>query len=581
MSNLKYAIHIDEAFDRLKFTPRIGQREAVNAILTECIDNKKRNIILCAPTGTGKSIIGAASAEALTLAKGGSALTPKSSISVVSTNVLAKQYGETFGELEKEKKYIMLKGAANYPCSVLTTPEEEVQADSCAWFNMVSNSEFADTVKQHCDSCEYRQSRKVKNLVRHLTTNYSYFFIDRMYTGQFENRDLIVWDEAHLVNDLFSDHNAIHFSQKKLQALAMEIADMVKMIDPKIGKSLAAIINDCGKKDKITDKNYKSYLTALHEIYTDVQTEATSLATTALRSSKTGQYTKLSKIAKKYEGMACKIDDFFNFNYPHVFEYKEEEKAVSVKPIFVGEMIKELQCADHNLFMSATISEEFMATTLNLSKEDTAFIKLEPTFPKENKEVVFFDAMSLNYSSLQNADVVKKLRHNVASIVKKHVADGDRGIILTPSFKLQNEIMAELQPQIKAKTFKMFEHKQGEKLEHVLKEFKAYTGGEAVLISPAMFEGIDLPGDLSRFQILVKAPFPSLADKRMKYILDHHSNIYSGITIMKIVQGAGRSVRSATDHATTYCMDLNGQRLFTSSTNIWKNEFTTRFTKFL
>jgi Rad3-related DNA helicase len=129
---------------------------------------------------------------------------------------------------------------------------------------------------------------------------------------------------------------------------------------------------------------------------------------------------------------------------------------------------------------------------------------------------------------------------------------------------------------------KLFEHIQGTKLEATLTAFKEYKGElPAVLVSPSMFEGIDLPGDLSRFQILVKAPFPSLGDKRMKFILDHHPDLYNVITIMKMVQGAGRSVRSMEDHAVTYCLDLNGQRVFNSNANIWKNEFNLRFTKFL
>ena len=126
-----------------------------------------------------------------------------------------------------------------------------------------------------------------------------------------------------------------------------------------------------------------------------------------------------------------------------------------------------------------------------------------------------------------------------------------------------------------------FEHKQGEKLQVVLDDFKKYNKGPAVLISPSAFEGIDLSDDLSRFQIIVKAPFPSLGDKRMKFILDKYPEIYEIITIQKLVQGAGRSVRSPDDYAKTYILDQNAQRLFTSAKNIWKDEFDLRFTKFL
>jgi ATP-dependent DNA helicase DinG len=579
---MKYENQIKEAFDRLGFTPRTGQMDAVNQMLLAFIDEKMHNVILNASTGTGKSIIGAVTAEALTLLKGGSKEGPKSSISITASNVLAKQYNSTFEKLSGGSKYLMIKGASNYDCSALSQPHAPENAESCAWFTMVkAGSEFDQVVREHCNKCEYLETKKKKNLVRHLTTNYSYFFVDRMYTGKFEDRDLVVWDEAHLVNDLFSDHNAIVFSQKRVQAMATEIAETVRLTDLEISKILVSVAADCGKKGKINDSNYISYLNAMQKVYKYAAEAGAMAAEKALRSNQMAKYTSLNRFTKKYEGLNCKISDFFTYNYEHVFENKEEDSTISIKPVFVGTMMEALQCSSHNLFMSATVSGEFMIQTMNLNPDTTKFIKLAPTFPKENKEIVFFDPLSLSYVSLQNPDTIKSLRKNAGKIVKKHIADGDRGIILTPSFKLQAEVLAELKPLIDANKFKMFEHRSGEKLENILNAFKAYTGGPAILISPAMFEGIDLPGDLSRFQVFVKAPYPSLGDKRMKFILDKHPEIYEIITIMKLVQGAGRSVRSETDHATTYMLDKNAQRLMQSSKNIWKDEFLFRFTNML
>lgn len=574
---MKYQEKINQAFERLGYSPRIGQVEAVNSIIESFIDEKKSSVILCAPTGTGKSIIGLVSAEVLSQLNGNES--SKSSIILSATNTLLKQYDTSFSQ-KLDGKFIMLKGANNYDCTALSQPGQNENAESCAWYSMVkSGREFEDVITNHCNVCDYLNTKNKKNTVRHLTTNYSYFFVDRMYTGKFEDRDLVIWDEAHLVNDLFSEHNAIHFSQKRLQAMSQEIAETVKITDLSIAKTLVSVAADCAKKDKINEKNYQQYLNALHGVYRYAKERGVIEGDKALRSNNMSSYTKYSRFVKKYEGLMCKIDDLFKYSYEHVFEYKEDDCAVTIKPVFVGTMIDALQAGPRNLFMSATVSEEFITKTLNLNKETTKFIKLEPTFPKENKEVVFFDPLSLSYSSLQNPDTVKTLRKNVVKIVKKHTEEKDRGIILTPSFKLQNEIVSEI---LSSKlTIKMFEHRQGEKLEHVLEAFKAYQGDSAVLISPSMFEGIDLPGNLSRFQVLVKAPFPSLADKRMKFILDNHPSIYNAITIMKMTQGFGRSVRSVEDFATSYCLDLNGQRLFNSSQNIWKNEFALRFTKFL
>ena len=576
---MNYEKEILAAFDRLGFKPRPGQVEAVDKILTAFIQDKKQNVILNAPTGTGKSLIGAVTADALSAIKHKVDASLKSSISLTATNVLSKQYATTFEKLSGGNKYLMIKGASNYKCSALSAEQEE-NAEACAWFTMVQNSgEFGDIISRHCDKCEYLKTKKLKNVIKHLTTNYSYFFVDRMYTGKFEQRDLIIWDEAHLVNDLFSEHNAIYFSQKRLQAISQDLADNIRLTDLEIAKMLKQVSADCAKKGKINETNYETYLRSLHAIYTYAKEQGTVEAERALRSNQMSKYSKMIRFTKKYEGMACKIDDLFNYNYEHVFEHKEEDNSISVKPVFVGQMIDALQCADHNLFMSATVTNEMMVKTLHLDPAKTEFITLPPTFPKEHKEFIFFAPMSLNFTSLQNPETVKTLRKNVTKIVKKHIEYEERGIILTPSFKLQKEIIAELIPL--TKHVKLFVHEQGQKLESILNEFKTYKGNNAILISPAMFEGIDLAGDLSRYQILVKAPFPSLGDKRMKFILEHHNDLYSLITIMKGVQGAGRSVRSADDYAVTYCMDLHFQRLWNSNQNIWKDEFLTKFTQFI
>jgi ATP-dependent DNA helicase DinG len=575
---MKYESQIIGAFNRLGFSPRDGQVSAINQILEAFVDDKIKNVILNASTGTGKSIIGAVTAEALAAIRGKRSEDTKASIMLTATNVLAKQYESSFAQLAKPgvEQYIMLKGAGNYDCEAMSTPDEPATGESCAWFTMVQNSsEFQHILDTSCAKCEYMNTKKYKNGVRHLTTNYSYYFVDRMYTGKFEDRDVVVWDEAHLINDLFSEHNAIFFSQKSVQKTAQDIADKVQLTDMDIAKILKTVQQDVAIKGKINDGNYKTYLQAMHKVYKYAKERGAIQVEKALRSRQTSRYTALNRFVREYEGKLCKIDDLFNFNYDHVFEYKEEEKAVSVKPVFVGNMMEALECGDEskNLFMSATITNDIMTRTLKLDPARTRFIKLPPTFPKENKEVVFLDPLSLNFTSLKDPATIKKLCANVSKIVKHHVANGERGIILTPSFKLTQDIVAEIK---KISGYTLFEHRQGEKLENILNAFKAHQG-MAILISPSMFEGVDLPGDLSRFQVMVKAPFPSLGDKRMKYILDHHPDLYNAITIMKMVQGAGRSVRSIDDHATTYILDLNGKRLFTSSANIWQDEFKIRF----
>lgn len=573
MPLIKYEDEILESFKSLGFKPRDGQVSAVSEILIAFIDNKMKNVVLCAPTGTGKSLIGAVTAETLSLIKR-PGQTNKSSISLTATNVLAAQYQDTFDATDD---YLMLKGAGNYPCSAMSEGTTYETAESCAHFTMVqSASVFQDVLDAHCRNCDFINAKKRRNSVRHLTTNYSYYFIDRMYTGKFEERALVIWDEAHLINDLFSNHNSIYFSEIILQKILKNIADTLPVVKVEISKLIKAIQRDC-IAGAINESNYMTYLKSLSQVYMYVIEEAEKEKEKHLKKKQFGKASVLNRFSKAYEGRNCKIADLIKYDYPHVFEYKSEGQEVSVKPIFIGKMFDLLQCAEHNLLMSATISRNFAERTLQLDKEKTHFIKLAPSFPKENKQFVFYKCKPLNYSSLKNPEIIDALKSNIKEIVEHHVAKGDRGIILTPSFKLTQEIVEQLK---KISGYKLFDHRQGEKLVDVMSAFKTFKG-TSILISPSMFEGIDLPENLSRFQILVKAPFPSLGDKRMKHILDYYPDLYEEAAIMKCVQGAGRSVRSKDDFAVTYALDTNLKRIWSSASNIWKDEFNTRFTQFL
>lgn len=581
---MRYEKQILEAYARLGFKPRDKQVDAVNQIVVAFLDEGMRNVILSAPTGTGKSIIGAVAADVVHQIKYPES-TRNASFLLTATNVLAQQYSDTFANPDDpwDDNFVIIKGANNYECNALSTEEEPQSAENCS-IRLFQKSGMQDIVDKHCESCEYQRTRKLRDRARHLITNYSYYFVDRMYMKMLEKRTVCVFDEAHLLNDLFTEHNAIYFSEKRLKGFIDEIGENLQLGHTEIFSALKKI-KDAMCAGKINEQNYETCLEALADVYGQVTEAAQAEAERNIRSPQ--KYLKLTKMSKKYFNLGCKIGDFFEYGYPHVFEYKakdikngQNEDEISVKPIFIGDMFETLINADHNLIMSATISEQFARRTMTLSPADkTKHIRLEPSFPKENKKVVFYKPMALNYNTMKDAEVIKKLCATAYQIVKHHTDQGERGLILCPSFAVVQSIAGSLHA-MKGK-YTIFEHARGEKLADVLEAFKRYKGGPAVLLTPSGFEGMDLAGELSRWQIIVKAPFGSLGDKRVKTILDLYPDIYSLTTLMKIVQGAGRSVRGADDYATTYMLDNGIQRLWTAKNNEWSDEFETSFTSML
>ena len=558
---MTFETQILESFEKIGKQPRGNQVAYINQIVEAFLVKGKTNVVLSAPTGTGKSIIGAVVADVVhTILE----IERCNSFILVGTNLLSKQYLETF---DGNRDYLMVKGSNNYPCAALSTPEEPVFADSCCerMMRKSTTSDLKALAEKFCNKCEYSKLKKLKHITDNVITNYSYFFIDRLFSAQHAYRSITVWDEAHTINDAFAEHCAIYVSEKRLASFSEEISQNLKIADPKFYTPLATF-REYLKHGTINDDNYLEKLKELHGFYTSVK----ELAATQAESNKNDLklYTKLNKISKKFGDLACKIGDLLFYDFEHIFEYIKEAKEVSVKPVFVGEMFNQLINSDFQLFMSATVSDKLLIETLGLDPNTLEFIKLPPSFPVENKKLIFLNTEKLNYSTMKDEKVQAKLVKACQKIVTNHSSENESGIILTPSFDVTRMIASGLIHI----DVKIFEHERGQKLAEVVEDFKNYSG-KSVLISPSMFEGLSLDDDLSRYGIFVKAPFASLGEKRMKYIAEKHGHMYSLFTILKIIQGAGRSVRSESDYATTYCLDTQLSWLWKSPLNEWKSEF--------
>lgn len=568
-TTMNFEKEILAGFQRLGKSPRGNQVHDIDQVLSAYLIEGKTNVVLSAPTGAGKSIIGAVVADVLHEIMD----IPErlASFILVGTNMLATQYQETFDGI---RDFIQVKGSNNYECEALSTKFVPETADNCCRTDMKRSKkpELEQLVDKFCGKCEFNRLKQLKHITRHVITNYSYFFIDRLFANQHAYRTVTVWDEAHTINNAFAEHCAVFISDKRIDNIIQEVSENLKIVtDLDIFGFFKRLKNDISE-GKITDKNYWERLQELHKIYKLIEAnfkqKAESVLTQDLK-----EYSKLNKIGKKYGDLACKIGDLVAYEYEHIFELNIEAKELSVKPIFAGKMFEQLINSQFQLFMSATCDDVSLIKMLNLDQTETAFIKLPPIFAKENKKIIFCNVAKLNYNTLKEKPVRDKLITACNKIVKSHCANNENGIILTPSFEITELITNGLN---NLKTVKIFSHQRGQKLNDLVKSFKDEQSLK-ILISPSMFEGLSLDDDLSRFQIFIKTPYASLGDKRTQYIAKNHSDVYSLETIVKMVQGAGRSVRSSEDWAKTYFLDETSKWLWGNKLNVWQDEFSVNY----
>ena len=77
-----------------------------------------------------------------------------------------------------------------------------------------------------------------------------------------------------------------------------------------------------------------------------------------------------------------------------------------------------------------------------------------------------------------------------------------------------------------------------------------------------MYEGVDLPDDLGRWQVITKIPWPSLGDAAIAALAERDPEWYLWETAKTVIQAGGRVSRHENDYGVTYCLDSSFMRLY-------------------
>jgi Rad3-related DNA helicase len=204
--------------------------------------------------------------------------------------------------------------------------------------------------------------------------------------------------------------------------------------------------------------------------------------------------------------------------------------------------------ADMVVIMSATILDfDVFCRTLGLLRADCERLALPSDFPVNNRPIFYSPAGSMSW---RNKDatlpkVAEKLRKLLG------IYSNQKGLIHTNSYPMNQYFVKALTAAGLGK--RIITHGAGG-AEAAIQRHRSETG-PTVLCSPAMTEGLDLPDDLSRFQVVVKVPYPNFKDPYVAARKKRDNRWYDWQTAMRLIQATGRSVRSETDFAETYILD--------------------------
>ena len=190
-----------------------------------------------------------------------------------------------------------------------------------------------------------------------------------------------------------------------------------------------------------------------------------------------------------------------------------------------------------------------------------AFISLASPFPVENRPVIYSGIGKMSSKTIE--ETLPKMVQAVKAILEQH--KNEKGIIHCHSYKVANYLKRNL------RSSRLLIHNSENREKILEKHMKARK--PTVLISPSMTEGVDLKGDLSRFQIICKVPYPYLGDKLVRKKMNKWKWWYPLQTAKTIVQAVGRSVRSSEDSAVTYILDADFERFYDRNLSMFPNGF--------
>ena len=542
--------------------------------LDQALKSNYKFIFLEAPTGFGKSAV------AVTLAR-----FMGSSHICTSTKDLQTQYNRDFPYLSE------VKGRNNFPCIIkedmgisenceygpclkdddfdciykTKMSDYDVKAEGTIYENIDINKfalkKYHDKARQHSQliriewkPCLYYHQKWISLKSSHTIYNYKYFLSDLFYSSGVNKRKLLILDEAHTLESEISSFKNIIFSKEYL----VRFFPKIKLPD-----------------NKQTDvETWINFCNTLKEQFTRyVEKAANILGASSSSSNRPGSSSRYGSdsaengdiyISEKnlidalnYEkNLSSFLEDLRlhkdNWLVTNITKNEIDNtlSRIKLEPLVVSNYFEDIfDKGETSLLMSATIlSKENLCKAVGLKNDDVKFIRVENSdFPIRNRPIYLMNVAWLNAKTMNEAlpNIVKVL-DNLLSVHKN-----DKGIIHTTSYSQVQYIKNNLS---KSNLSRLIEtNPKFDRNEMILKH--AQSTKPTVLISPSMFLGVDLKDDLSRFQVIVKVPYPDLTDKKISVLKQRNPKWYEWNTILRLIQAYGRSVRNSEDYANTYILD--------------------------
>ena len=510
------------------FTPRPEQVEILTALadaLGEAEDDPKAPHVFLveAPPGVGKSHV------AMTVARwSGSAYL------LTSQKLLQDQYEREFGADVQ-----LVKGRENYLCDRYPGARVTTAHGMCRRRG-----------GPPC-SCPYARAKAAARAGPIFCTNTSYFLTLRQWRREdLERRRVLIVDEAHTLEAQLAHGFTVAFAPDQMRAWfgamlpRLDVADAYREIldehHARLGRELGLID---GELDALSpdDEEPDAFLRmppSPREL--DLLTKRDTLENAVARMRVFLEAPDTEWIVRYPEGAAGPLE---------------------LVPLTVAPWAAELlfDAADVTILSSAFLGHHgALAECFGLDREGVRAFRAPSPFPLAHRPIVYRPVGALSRETL--AELEPAVFAEVAEILARHPRD--KGLIHAPSYAAADRLMRDVAARAPNEHRRLVLVESAAATPRAL-ELHRGSPFPTVLVSPSLREGVDLPDEQLRFQIVTKMPYPDLGDPWTAARQTRDHRWYALETAKALIQAYGRSCRHADDHGVTYVLDGQFSRFLT------------------
>lgn len=597
---------------------RSGQIKMAEAV-SEAFE-KKKHLIVEAGTGTGKTLAYLVPAIAAAIGKG-KRVVISTGTKNLQEQLMKKDIPFLQNVLPKKFKAEYMKGRSNYGClyriakaenqpilegldemdhfeEVRLWSKETTVGDRSELINLPENISFWNRINarsetcigQKCpdfEPCFITKMRERADAADIIIVNHHLFFADLNVRGNQYGRVIpdygaVIFDEAHLIEDIAADYFGFQVSSFQIDELARD-TDALPITDSIVTRELtkhAAKILGLSEQFWVRfiqargqDGRYPLMPEAFSDRDLDGERQPTALgeAYFALDNALQRLESAIDPFSEKMpeaEALVKRIRqvrfdlDFIvtqaERNYVYWLEKRGKGMFLRASPIDVSELLKEklFEKVETCVLTSATLSAsgkfDFIRERLGLEKSKTATLQAPSSFDYERQALIYLprampDPRSFEFTQLAAGEIVKLL----------HITEG-RAFVLATSNASMNTLYDLVSARVNYPCFV-----QGSMSKAGILERFRQTPNAVLFATSSFWQGVDVRGEQLSCVIIDKLPFAVPSDPivaaRSKFIDENGGRSFFEYSIPQAIislkQGIGRLIRSTTDTGVIALLD--------------------------